>query len=230
MIAGYCWPQSALPEETVKIFCHTEADTFKFTILRQGKSLEKIVESKTIEGIKQTISPDSSVEGCDWVPSFELVIDPNWKSGFYFVQLEDSDGEISEAFFVVRARERKHALFVLATSTWNAYNTWGGPSYYTGGYVTSLKRPLPHGFLSKKEPERHRIARYKSWSKEDARAFVAEGYNDWSMAAGWANWELLFTQWAESSGYDLGYAVSQDLDQFSDLLSDVPLYISVGHD
>ena len=162
MIAGYCWPQSALPEETVKIFCHTEADTFKFTVLRQGKSLEKITESKALEGITQTISPDTSVEGCDWVPSFELVIDPNWKSGFYFVQLEDSNGAISEAFFVVRARERKHALFVLATSTWNAYNTWGGLSYYTGGYVTSLKRPLPSGFLSKKEPERHRIARHKS--------------------------------------------------------------------
>ena len=134
------------------MFCHTEAESFQFSVLRQGKNIEKIIEISGLEGKTQTISPNISVEGCDWVPSFELVIDPNWKSGFYFVQLEDSDGEISEAFFVVRARERKHALFVLATSTWNAYNTWGGPSFYTGGYVTSLKRPLPHGFYQKKNP------------------------------------------------------------------------------
>ena len=116
MIAAYCWPQSALPEETIKIFCHTEAESFQFTVFRQGKNIEKIIESRDLEGKPQTISPDISVEGCDWDPSFELVIDPNWNSGFYLVRLEDSDGETSEAFFVVRARERKQGLFILATS------------------------------------------------------------------------------------------------------------------
>ena len=86
MIAAYCWPQSALPEETIKIFCHTEAESFQFTVFRQGKNIEKIIEIRDLEGKLQTISPDISVEGCDWDPSFELVIDPNWNSG------EDADG------------------------------------------------------------------------------------------------------------------------------------------
>ena len=230
MIAAYCWPQSALPEESIKIFCHTEAASFKFSIFRQGKNQEKVFNSEEIDGKSQVISSTISVEGCDWESSYELIIEPHWSSGFYLLRLDDSNGDSSEAFFVVRANGPKDGLLVLSTSTWNAYNTWGGPSFYTGGHVTSFKRPLPPGFLSKKEPERHRIARFKNWPKEDARAYVAAGYDDWSMAAGWANWEILFTQWAESCGYDLGYAVSQDLDNFPDLLTGFPLYISVGHD
>jgi len=91
-------------------------------------------------------------------------------------------------------------------------------------------RPLQPGFLAKVDPHRHRIARFKDWLKDDARAFVAAGYDDWCMAAGWANWEILFARWAESQGYNLGYAVSYDLDQQPDLLDGYPAYISVGHD
>ena len=50
--------------------------------------------------------------------------------------------------------------------------------------------PLQPGFLAKADPHRHRIARFKDWPKDDARAFVAAGYDDWCMAAGWANWEI----------------------------------------
>ena len=230
MIAAYCWPQSALPGESIEIFCHTEANSFSFNISRPVKKEEKIIEINKLKGISQKLSRFMSQEGCAWESSYELVLNQNWRSGFYLVSFEDSNGDRSEAFFVVRPSGRHHGLVVLATSTWNAYNTWGGPSFYTGGHVASMKRPIQRGFLSKKDPKRHRIARFKSWPKEDARAYVAEGYDDWSMAAGWANWEILFAQWADSAGYDLGYAVSQDLDKFPDLLDGFPMYISVGHD
>ena len=49
-------------------------------------------------------------------------------------------------------------LLVAATGTWTAYNDWGGPSYYTGGHVSSLERPLPKGFLAKPDPLRVRAA------------------------------------------------------------------------
>ncbi|MBL6691867.1 MAG: hypothetical protein ISP91_15915 [Pseudomonadales bacterium] len=76
----------------------------------------------------------------------------------------------------------------------------------------------------------NRIARFKEWTPEDRKAYFGAGYDPWTMAAGWSNWELLFVQWAEQQGYNLNYAVSQDLDQFPDLLDGHPAYISVGHD
>ena len=230
MIAAYCWPQSARPGEIISVFCHTTADRFRFEVVRQGVDSKTVAVHERIPGREQTVTGDIAAEGCRWDPTLELAIDAGWPSGFYLVRLEDNKGNKAEAFFVIRAESPVDALLVLSTSTWNAYNTWGGQSFYTGGHVTSPMRPLQPGFLTKADPYRHRIARYKDWRKEDARSYAAAGYDVWSMAAGWANWEMLFVRWAEGQGYNLGYAVSQDLDQYPGLLDGYPAYISVGHD
>ena len=106
----------------------------------------------------------------------------------------------------------------------------GGRSFYTGGHITSPMRPLKKGFLSKADPHRHRIARYVDWPREDARSFVELGYDDWCMAAGWANWEMLFARWLEHEGLEVGFATSYDLDGQPNLLDGWGAYLSVGHD
>jgi hypothetical protein len=183
-----------------------------------------------IQGMEQALGEGVAAEGCRWQPSLELTIAHEWPSGFYLIRLEDSDGNKSQAFFVVRGSRAADATLVLATTTWNAYNTWGGESYYTGGHITSPMRPLPPGFLDKANPHQHRIARHKDWTSEDMKAFKAEGYDIWSMAAGWANWEVLFVRWAEQQGYRINYATSFDLDQDPNLLDKSPAYLSIGHD
>lgn len=230
MIAAYCWPQSGQPKETITLYCHTTASSFQIEVIRQGAEDKTVLVHHHMPGIIQPIKDDIAENGCQWQPAIELSIDTNWPSGFYLILLEDSDGNKADAFFVVRPSTATDAMFVLSTSTWNAYNTWGGLSYYTGGHIVSPMRPLQPGFLAKADPHRHRIARFKDWNREDARAFVAAGYDEWSMAAGWANWEILFARWAESQGYNIGYAVSYDLDQHPNLLDGYPAYISVGHD
>ena len=49
---------------------------------------------------------------------------------------------------------RASALLVLATNTYNAYNSWGGRSLYTGGQRVSFRRPFGRGMIVRPEIER----------------------------------------------------------------------------
>ena len=230
MIAAYCWPQSVEANERIALYCHTQAKSFQIEVIRLGVKEQLVCSASHISGKEQDTDKTIAEHGCRWDPSHEILIDSSWISGFYLIRLVDSDENKAEAFFVVRDREPGDAMLVLATSTWNAYNTWGGLSYYTGGCVVSPMRPFQPGFLLKAEPYRNRIARFKNWQPEDQREYFRADYDPWSMAAGWSNWEKLFVEWAEKQGYKLNYAVSEDLDRFPNLLDGHPAYISVGHD
>ncbi|NKB98784.1 MAG: hypothetical protein GKR90_09875 [Pseudomonadales bacterium] len=229
MLAGYCWPQSVSPGEITSVYCHGGVAQVQLQVVRKGAA-DIVVHEQTIQVLEQELSDELSVRGCDWKMSAEISVDQAWPSGFYLVRFIAEDDEVAEAYFVVRATEPQDALLVLSTSTWAAYNDWGGPSFYTGGNTSALRRPLPKGFLDKDDPQRFRIARFIDWDRDEGRAFARKGYSQWSMAAGWANWEILFVRWAEARGYNLGYATSFDLDQDPDLLAGYSAYVSIGHD
>lgn len=187
------------------------------------------MEQTDLAVTEQPVPEDVGPNGCDWQPTVNIEIDSAWASGFYLVRLRGADGETAEAFFVVKATETGDALLVLSTSTWAAYNDWGGPSFYTGGHVSSLLRPLPPGFLDKPNPARYRVARFGDLPTDEVKEYFAN-YSYWSAAAGWANWERLFVTWAENNGLALDYATSLDLAEDPELLDPYKLYLSIGHD
>jgi hypothetical protein len=230
MIAGYCWPQSGLPDESITLFCHADTPSIGLEIVRSGSTPTTVLKKQSLSAIKQTMPDDLARNGCKWQPTFEIKIQARWPSGMYLVCLTDANGEQAHAFFVVRSPEPLDAMMVLATSTWSAYNTWGGPSFYTGGHASSAMRPLGRGVLHQAQPGRHRLSGFIDRTPADVKDMADARYNPWFLCAGWANWEYLFACWAESQGFRLGYATSQDLDRDRDLLTGYPAYISVGHD
>ncbi len=88
---------------------------------------------------------DASSTGCGWPPALEIPVG-DWRSGYYSVTVTAGD-ERADAFLVVRPDPSEPApiLLVLSTTTWHAYNDWGGPSLYTGGTRVSFERPLREG-------------------------------------------------------------------------------------
>ena len=229
-IAGYCWPQSACPGESVGLHVSTSAARFDLEVVRQGARDERVLSKRDVAGFEHAVPDDAASEGCRWPVAVEIDIG-EWRSGFYLVRLTADDGETAEAFFVVRAaRPSNRPLLVLSTSTWAAYNDWGGPSYYTGGHCSSLERPLPKGFLARPAPERLRAARAGELDPGELGGFLKRGYSFWIVAAGWAGWEHLFVRWAEAEGFAFDYATSLDLETVPDLLAGRRLYSSVGHD
>ena len=231
MISGYCWPQSARAGETVTLFVSTAASHYDLRVVRQGAEDEEVLHWAALPGIHHSVPDDVSTAGCGWPASGEITIEESWRSGCYLVRLIAEDGDEAHAFFVVRASVPGDALLVLATSTWAAYNHWGGHSFYTdiGQHVSSQMRPLANGFLERPAPEKYRVSRWPDLSAPDTSDFLARGYTPWAMCAGWSGWEHLFVRWAERAGFVLDYAVSHDLEE-PDLLAPYQTYLSVGHD
>lgn len=229
MLAGYCWPQSALAGETLDLAVSSSSATCSVEVARIGADEVVVLRIDDLAVAEQAIPPGVEAEGCGWSPTLNITVDASWQTGFYLVRLRSSSGEEAEAFFVVRATDPGDTLLVLSTSTWAAYNDWGGPSFYTGSHVSSQQRPLPRGFLDKPEPEKYRVARFGQMARADV-TYYFDNFSYWSAAAGWANWERLFVRWAEVNGLQVDYATSLDLANDPELLTPYKLYLSVGHD
>lgn len=229
MIAGYCWPQSGVAGDSIDLAMSSDEGSATVVVSRVGRAEQPVLTIADLTTKEQPVPDDVAVNGCQWAATLSIDVDPEWTSGFYLVRMSTPGGETAEAFFVVRASEPGDTLLVLSTSTWAAYNDWGGPSFYTGGHRSSQLRPLPRGFLDKPRPEYFRMALFGQMDRDERRAHFRD-YSMWSCAAGFANWERLFVEWAEREGVSLDYATSLDLAGDPELLAPYKLYLSVGHD
>jgi hypothetical protein len=230
-LEAYCWPPSAGPNEQVELRVSTDAPAFDVTVVREGTPPEPAWRADRIPGRTHDTPDDASANGCGWPSALEIPAG-GWRSGYYAVTLTAGD-ERADAFLVVRPDPSDPApiLLVLSTTTWHAYNDWGGPSLYTGGTRVSFERPFAKGFLVKPEPiarmmqpEPDREAMgFRNWARP-------LGLSDWCGGAGWFTYERTFTRWAEANGFRLDVAVSQDLERHPEILEAPRLSVSAGHD
>lgn len=230
-LEAYCWPPSAGRGEQVGLFVSTDAPTFDVAVVREGVESEQIWSAGGIGGRSHDTPDDASSNGCRWPSALEIPVG-GWRSGYHAVTVTAGD-ERADAFLIVRPDPSEPApvLLVLSTTTWHAYNDWGGPSLYTGGTRVSFERPFAKGFLVKPEPigrmmqpEPDREAMgFRTWAR-------AHGVSDWCGGAGWFTYERAFTRWAEANGYRIDVAISQDLEQHPEVLEGPRLVLSVGHD
>jgi hypothetical protein len=232
VLEAYCWPPSVDAGSPVGLHISTNAAGATVTVVRDGTDRRDVFSAADIAAGHHETPDVASANGCGWPPTFQIPVGQDWSSGYYAVTVT-ANGERTDAYFVVRphADDPAPILLVLATATWNAYNDWGGPSLYTGGTRVSFERPTAKGFLDKPSPARRKMQpepdREGLWYFRWAEPL---GLSVWSGGAGWATWEQGFVRWAESNGYRLDVAISQDLEQRPDVLDGHRLLLSVGHD
>jgi hypothetical protein len=230
-LEAYCWPPSAGRGEPVGLFVSTDASSFDVAVVRESAEGERIWNAEGIGGRSHDTPDEASSNGCRWPPALEIPVG-GWRSGYHAVTVTAGD-ECADAFLIVRPDPAEPApiLLVLSTTTWHAYNDWGGPSLYTGGTRVSFERPFAKGFLVKpepigrmmqSEPDREAMG-FRSWARP-------LGLSEWCGGAGWFTYERNFTRWAEANGYVIDVATSQDLEQHPEVLQGPQLVLSVGHD
>lgn len=228
---AYCWPQSAGRGERVALHVSTDAPSFDVEVVRDGASREVVWRVDGVTGTLHETPPDASSRGCGWPATLDIPVG-DWRSGYYAATVI-AENEHADAFLVVRPdpSDPAPAILVLSTTTWHAYNDWGGPSLYTGGTRVSFERPFAKGFLVKPEPFGRMMQREPDREAMGFRNWARPlGISDWCGGAGWFTYERRFARWAESNGSRLDVAVSQDLERYPEILEGHRLYLSVGHD
>ena|GEM_PF-208748 len=245
-IEGYCGRLSYRPGATATIHVSTE-HRYDVVVERWGAERTLVWTADDVEG--HHVPPPATADsiGCDWPTSVEVPIDNAWESGFHLVTLTARGAavgrDVAHACFVVTSAttpstRTKLALFVLGTNTWNAYNTWGGASLYTGGTQVSFRRPFGRGMLCRPEVDRDdRKARPARWGEEpDVNGDLfqeyrfAYGYPAAIGSSGWFTHERRFVEWAERAGYEFDSCISTDLDDDPSVAEGYDVLIDVGHD
>jgi hypothetical protein len=143
----------------------------------------------------------------NWRTSATWAVPATAVSGVYIAVLQSTTNASvrSHITFVVRDRASRSAvLFQTSDPTWQAYNTFGGSDFYTGGangraYKVSYNRPV-----------------------------VTRGaYNGRDFY--FAN-EYPLVRFLEKNGYDVSYLSGVDTDRFGSDLLNHEVFLTVGHD
>jgi len=244
-VEGYCGRLSYRPGERVDLHVSTRRQRYDVLVERWGGTRQPVWSADDVAGSFLPPPPDADAGGCGWPTAVEIPTDSEWRSGFYLDTLRahgaPAGRDVAHAGFVIRppaGGPTAQALCVLATNTWNAYNTWGGRSLYTGGRQVSFARPFGRGMLCRPEVDRDdRKARPVRWGEEpDADGEIFQRYRTERSypsaigSAGWFTHERRFLEWAERAGYRFDLAVSADLARDPDALRGYDLVVSVGHD
>lgn len=94
-----------------------------------------------------TSDPTTRAVRTDW-PVATTLQTSDWQPGFYFVHVESGGKKVNVPFVVRSPSVAGAVVFVAGDTTWQAYNTWGGRSLYTGpggfadrSYAVSFDRP-----------------------------------------------------------------------------------------
>jgi hypothetical protein len=142
----------------------------------------------------------------NWSVSASWNVPTTAVSGVYFAHLRRADnGGASHITFVVRDdSSHSDVVFQTADTTWQAYNDYGGSSFYTGGAngratKISYNRPV------------------------STRGGI--GGRDFFFAN-----EYPMVRFMEKNGYDVSYISGVDTDRRGQLLTNHKTYLSVGHD
>ena len=242
-IRGYTDRLSYAPGDRMAVHVNTNAPRFSLTLARDGLEPTLVHAVDGIPGAFHPTPEDCSVSGCGWPCALTVAVG-DWRSGGHLLTLRTEVGARYDHVVVIRAARPARLLLVAATSSWTAYNDFGGSNSYEGvtgpdrdrfSPVLSTLRPQARGFaVLPSDAPRVTLAappapmapvRYPhmEWAR-------ATGHSKKYASAGWASYERHFALWAEREGLALDVATQTDLHQIADLLTPYACVVFVGHD
>jgi hypothetical protein len=138
-----------------------------------------------------------------WTKTLSIPVDKDWIPGTYLIKVSDGTYASYAPLTVRDDTGTKHDLMIQqATTTWQAYNSYGGVGFYSGGVTGGSGR------LTFDRP-----------------------YNEGQGSGQFLSLEQGLVFWAESKGLDVTYWTDNDLDEFGgQLASRAGTVFLPGHD
>ena len=215
-IQGYSTDVSVNVGKRIDFKIDTDAAAYSIDIYRTGwyagkgaRLIASVTPSAALPQAQPECLSDVTTELYDcgtWAVSAGWDVPSTAVSGVYVALLTRADtGGRSHITFVVRDTASTSAvLFQTSDTSWQAYNTYGGSNFYSGGangraYKLSYNRPVT------------------TRGDNQGRDFY------------FAN-EYPLVRFLERNGYDVSYFSGIDTDRFGSALKQHRTFLSVGHD
>lgn len=212
-VEGYADRVSALPGESVAIHVSaTEERDVRWSLYRMGyyggAGARLLLQGATRAGPQPPcpVEEETALVRCEWSETFRFVVPEDALSGLYLVRLDREDGFFRFVPLVVRDERKASLLLQASTSTYQAYNRWGGSSLYQdatgrGAFGRAVKVSFDRPY------------------EEDDGAGQMLLY-DFHVAS-----------FLERHGYDVSYTTNTDVASLGlDGLGKGQVFLSVGHD
>jgi hypothetical protein len=209
-IEGFADHVSVEVGDTLGLFVDTTAPSFRVRAFRLGyyggAGARRIWTSDTVNGTEQPsaiVEAETNTVVAPWSRSLSFTLGPRFVEGTYLLKLVASTGGASYVPLVVRNDASTADLVVQhQTTTWQAYNRWGGYSLYLGPDDTFATRSRVVSF---------------------DRPYDARGAGGMLRA-------LPFIALFERDGMDVTYATDNDLHARPGLLLNHRSLVSLNHD
>ncbi|MCT9931983.1 DUF4082 domain-containing protein [Planotetraspora sp. A-T 1434] len=219
-IEGYSDQFSVAPGTTINFKIRTSATAFTVKVYRVGyyqgngaRFITDLTPNVSVARANPATCPTNDTTGlteCSWNTAASWAVPSGQISGVYFAHLVRTDGTTdgNKIVFVVRNdSSTSDLLFKTSDTTWQAYNDWGGNSFYSGTANTATGRAVK---LSYNRPFHTRVG-------TTGRDFFF-------------NSEYPMVRFLERNGYDVSYIGSLDAGRDGAALLNHKTLLSVGHD
>lgn len=270
-IEGYASEVSVTSGSTIDLYVSTMKPTYSLQVYRigwysgmggrrvdngTGVNIPNPVTPNNVQPMPAPDTTNGDLIDCQWVNPYRLLVPSNWTSGIYLVQLTSPswngisplqpDHFQSYIIFTVRDDSRTAALlFQQSSSTYQAYNAWGGISDYdvrsplrngVRGSTLSYNRPY-HGILSTKGnitwgayAANNPNIRDAGYGTGAGTFFTFAQMYEYPGSITTRAWEYSMVRFLEREGYDVTYCTNTDIDRVGDILDRHRVLLSVGHD
>ncbi|HET6987908.1 MAG TPA: N,N-dimethylformamidase beta subunit family domain-containing protein [Kribbella sp.] len=160
-------------------------------------------DEPTTGGTSADGKPLRMTSAAQWTKTLSIPVDKDWVPGTYLIKVSDGTSASYAPLTVRDDTGTKHDLLIQqANATWQAYNSYGGSGFYTGGVEGGSGR------LTFDRP-----------------------YNEGQGSGQYLSLEQGLVFWAESKGLDVTYWTDNDLDEFgAQLPSRAGTLFLPGHD
>ncbi len=212
---GFASELSVNVGETVAFKINTPSTDYRIDIYRLGyyagagaRKIATVTPSALLPQTQPACLTDSStglIDCGNWGVSASWTVPSTAVSGVYIAKLvrQDATGASHIVFVVRDDSSHSDLLFQTSDTTWQAYNSYGGNSFYTGS-------PASRAFkISYNRPFNTRVTNVNSW------VFGAE---------------YPMIRFLEANGYNVTYFTGIDTDRRGSLLLQHKVFLSVGHD